>query len=116
MKNSQNIEQLAYNTEFKLRSKVINPNADGINDELELLYDVGNTNTLVKLILFEENGRFVKTLTNQKNIIHSGVLSWDIGIDERVITNGIYILVVETKTEKGQLKHIKLPFAILNDK
>lgn len=113
--NSQNSYKMQdMNDEFYLSKKLISPNADGLSDLLELNYYLKNSSMIVRVNVFDQQGRFVANIFNEYSISNEGILTWDMSQDNVKIQNGLYLIYIEGISDSGTYKKYKLPF-IVND-
>ncbi len=113
--NSQNSYKMQdMNDEFYLSKKLISPNADGFSDLLELNYHLKNSSMVVRVNVFDQQGRFVANIFNEYSISNEGILTWDMSQDNVKIQNGLYLIYIEGISDSGTYKKYKLPF-IVND-
>lgn len=113
LQNSQNSHQLKdYNKDFFLSKKLISPNADGNADILELNYHLKNTSMIIRVNIFDQQGRYVANIFNDYSISNSGVLTWDMSQNHTKIQNGLYLIFIEGISDSGTYKKYKLPFIV----
>ena len=88
----------------QLSSPVFSPNGDGINDRLEILYDIRNVGDLTQVAVnvFDLSGRLVRRVDETTTLSGSFELSWD-GRDDQggMVSPGIYMYQVELNTDGG---------------
>ncbi len=81
---------------FTVANKLISPNDDGLNDELELSYALDNTDYLGEITIFSDQGFKVAILLNNGTVGSSGVWTWDARDDDgELVSQGIYVIIVE---------------------
>jgi hypothetical protein len=111
--NSQNSYKMQdMNDEFYLSKKLISPNADGYSDLLELNYHLKNTSMIVRINVFDQQGRFVANIFNEYSISNEGILTWDMSQNNVKIQNGLYLIYIEGISDSGTYKKYKLPFIV----
>ncbi len=111
--NSQNsYKMLDLNDEFYLSKKLISPNADGYSDLLELNYHLKNTSMIVRINVFDQQGRFIANIFNEYSISNEGILTWDLSQNNVKIQNGLYLIFIEGISDSGSYKKYKLPFIV----
>lgn len=111
--NSQNsYKMLDLNDEFYLSKKLISPNADGYSDILELNYHLKNTSMIVRINVFDQQGRFIANIFNEYSISNEGILTWDLSKNNVKIQNGLYLIFIEGISDSGTYKKYKLPFIV----
>lgn len=113
LQNSQSSYQLKdSNKDFYLSKKLISPNADGFSDMLELNYHLKNTSMVIRVNVFDQQGRYVANIFNDYSISNSGVLTWDMTQNQVKIQNGLYLIFIEGLSDTGSYKKYKLPFIV----
>lgn len=113
LRNSQSSYQIKdSNKDFYLSKKLISPNADGFSDILELNYHFKNTSMVIRVNVFDQQGRFVANIFNDYSISNSGVLTWDMTQNQVKIQNGLYLIFIEGLSDTGTYKKYKLPFIV----
>ena len=82
------------NNEFTLVSKRFSPDLDGYEDALLISYNLPESGYLLNLKIFDANGQFIKTVTNNELLGVSGFIKWDGTNDDGDIERmGVYLLV-----------------------
>ena len=87
---------------------VFSPDGDGFDDVTTInLKDVENDYT-ARITIFDSQGKFVKTLINNKNIANQNHFVWN-GVDENgvIVPVGIYVFFVEIFDIQGDIKRYK---------
>lgn len=113
LQNSQSSYQLKdSNKDFYLSKKLISPNADGFSDILELNYHLKNTSMVIRVNVFDQQGRYVTNIFYDYSISNSGVLTWDMTQNQVKIQNGLYLIFIEGLSDTGTYKKYKLPFIV----
>lgn len=88
----------------KLSSAVFSPNDDGVNDQVEIFYDVRNVEapTQIAVKIFDLSGRLLRRVDETTTLSGSFALSWD-GRDDQggMVGPGIYMYQVELNTDGG---------------
>ena len=111
--NSQNSYKMHdQNEEFYLSKKLISPNADGYSDLLELNYHLKNRSMVIRINVFDQQGRFVTNIYNDYSISNEGILTWDLSQNNVKIQNGLYLIFIEGISDSGDYKKYKLPFIV----
>jgi gliding motility-associated-like protein len=91
-------------SKVQLSSPVFTPNGDGINDRVEIRYDIRNVENLTQIAVnvFDLSGRLVRRVDETTTLSGSFELSWD-GLDDQgaVVSPGIYMYQVELNTDGG---------------
>ena len=88
----------------QLSSRVFSPNGDGINDQVDILYDVRNVEDLTEIAVkvFDLSGRLVREVDETTTLSGSFELSWDGRDDQGVMVGpGVYMYQVELQTDGG---------------
>lgn len=106
--NSQFLEMWDDGTSFSLQPEVFSPDGDGRNDQLGIVYDFSSPGKLISVMVFNAEGRLVKTLANNEMPGTHGIYSWDGTLDDRTgAQNGIYIIYMEALGMDGKARHYK---------
>ena len=107
-KNSQFLEILDDGTTFSLQPEVFSPDGDGQDDQLGIVYDFKSPGKLISVLVFNAEGRLLKTLVNNEMPGTHGIYSWDGTLDDRTMAqNGIYIIYMEALGMDGKTRHYK---------
>ncbi len=111
--NSQFQKGKTAETKFSLRSDVISPDGDGVDDLLHLLYSVPK-GWVLNGYVFTASGHFVHHVFSNKTLSTSGYLNWD-GIlnDGSKLPIERYILYIEAFDLNGELSRVKIPFSVV---
>lgn len=81
---------------FTLKNKTFSPNGDGEDDDLHISYTLPDNGYQSKIVVFDDNGRRIRTLYNNILLSRSGEITWDGKNDEdQTALNGIYIVNIE---------------------
>jgi hypothetical protein len=91
-----------------LNHEVFSPDNDGLDDQLEISYNVSEAGYVANVIIFNANGLKIRTLVNNELIGTSGFWAWD-GLDSnnRKVPIGIYVIYCELFDLDGNVKKAK---------
>ena len=107
-RNSQYLEINEADDDLSLQPEVFSPDGDGIDDHLGILYSFDTPGKLITVLIFNADGRLVRTLVNNEMPGTQGVYSWDGTLDDRTgAQNGIYIVYMEALGMDGKARHYK---------
>jgi hypothetical protein len=108
LENSQFLAVTGDGSSFSVQPEVFSPDSDGIDDQLGIVYDFSSPGKLITVLIFNSEGRIVKTLANNEMPGTSGIYSWDGTMDDRTpAQNGIYIIYMEALGMDGKTGHYK---------
>ena len=93
---------------LSINPEVFSPDQDGVDDVLQIGYAFDQPGFTASLLVFNSQGRLVRTLLNSIALEARGAVNWD-GIDDRgeKAPVGIYILWMEAFDLSGQVFRIK---------
>jgi len=99
-KNSQYYPAL-YNGKVHLLSDVFSPDNDGLDDILQINYQMNAPEMLASIRIFDDRGRMIKTLAQNQLIGLNGSITWD-GIREngQKVAIGTYVVLFEAFNSK----------------
>ena len=112
-KNSQFYTSTNQTSQVILEPKAITPNADGYDDQLFINYNLDAPGYQAKIIVFDAEGRFVKTIANGETLSQNGNFTWN-AIDEKqkLAQAGIYIIYFEAFNLQGKIIKFKDSFVV----
>ena len=88
--------------------KVFTPGYDGINDLINIHYNLGLPGYLATILIFNAAGQPVRHLVNNELLGAEGVYSWDgIKDDQQKASSGIYIVLIELIDLNGRVVRYK---------
>lgn len=106
--NSQFISTEESQDEVSLEPQIFSPNNDGRDDVLNIHYEFTVPGFTAIILIFDANGRQVRTLINHELLGSSGSFSWDgITDDNQKGSAGIYIIYFEAYDTNGTVKKYK---------
>ena len=107
-RNSVYIEKADNNAEIEITPAVFSPDGDGYNDVTTINLSVFDTDYTAKILIFNSNGKFVRTLVPGQNIATQNHYIWN-GLDEsgKIVPPGIYIVFVEVFDTHGDIRRFK---------
>ena len=112
-KNSQSVKESQQKAaEFWLTKDVLLPTRNSNDGQLELNYHIEDDVNLVTVSIFTISGKIVSKIIDRRSVRNTGMMVWDLSVDGKIIPMGLYILHVESYTEKGTRKSYKIPFTI----
>jgi hypothetical protein len=99
---------------FSLSSNIISPDADGTDDEIELLFQFDLAGWMGTIMVYKQNGEKTKTLLANSLLGTNGTIKWD-GKDDHGNNAeiGIYLLFAELFNSKGELKNFRKVIAVV---
>lgn len=101
-KNSAQIPDLSKKNNFFLRSKTVSPDGDSFEDFLEIAYELSETDYMMNVEIYADNGRLINRLIRQQSAGSSGKINWDCRAENGLLVHpGIYIFSIEIYNEKG---------------
>ncbi len=108
-RNSQYFENQAVgNVFFEIPEPTFSPDGDGYKDFLAINYSVDKPDYLVKVKIFDSEGRFVKSLANNELLGNEGFLRWDGDTDDgNKARIGIYVIALELFNPDGTKRNFK---------
>lgn len=111
-KNSQAEEPAARNKVWADR-KVFSPDGDGFADVLTLHYALDEQDYLANVTVYDDKGRMVRRLLNNKTVAPRGTLYWD-GLDDRGTKSkvGLYVICWQLYNLKGRKKEFREVIAL----
>jgi hypothetical protein len=106
--NSQFLQINDDGTTFTLQPEVFSPDGDGKDDNLGIVYNFDSPGKLITVLIFNAEGRLVKTLVNNEMPGTHGIYTWDGTLDDRTTAqNEIYIVYMEALGMDGKTRHYK---------
>lgn len=108
-RNSQYFESQAVGNDFfEIPEPTFSPDGDGYKDFLAINYSVDKPGYLVKVKIFDSEGRFVKSLANNELLGNEGFLRWDGDTDDGTKARiGIYVIALELFNPDGTKRNFK---------
>lgn len=98
---------------FQITKSWLTPNNDGLDDVLEIVYQVAET-TMANLTIFDLNGRVVRSLLGNELLSTKGTVFWDGTANDRsIVPFGRYILYIETFTLLGHVFRKRFVLTVL---
>ncbi len=89
---------------IELSTSVFTPNGDGVNDQVDIVYDIRNIDSLTELVvkIYDLSGRVVRVVDTGDRSSGSFSLAWD-GRDQdgAIVAPGIYMYQVELAADGG---------------
>jgi hypothetical protein len=109
-KNSQfTLNQQSEQESFTTYPKVFSPDNDGIDDVVNISYQLNQPGFTANINVYDSRGRLIRTLYRSELLATEGILSWDGTTDEYQKADiGVYIIYVELFNPGGTVKNHKL--------
>ncbi len=107
--NSQTFKGKTSSNVWSRSPEIFSPDNDGFEDFLEISYNLPEGGYSANILIYDANGKLIRTLTNGEFLGQSGHIIWD-GIDNnnQKAKIGIYIIYIETFNLNGDIQHTKL--------
>jgi hypothetical protein len=106
--NSQYSEAISDDGSITLSPEVFSPDNDGYNDVLNISYKFDEPGYMANIVIYDANGRLIRTLIQNNLLGTSGTFSWDGFTDTREKANiGIFIVWFEVFDLNGNVKRYK---------
>lgn len=102
--NSQvNKSQISNTNYFYTSQKTISPDSDGFEDYLSIYFQLPNQDFIATIQIFDQEGRFIKTILNNELLGNEGFVNWD-GTDfnNQKTEIGKYIIMVTAYSIEGK--------------
>lgn len=107
-KNSQQSDIIFKKDEICIEPEIFSPDNDGINDYLKISYHFQKGENFGTIRIFDLSGKLVKNLAQNDLFGIEGFFTWGgTDDDERGLTSGIYIIVIEVVNSEGSVKKWK---------
>ncbi len=110
--NSQNESENSV-FQVEISPKTITPNGDGLDDELLVRYKMETQGYMIRIMVFDKNGRKINTLANGEILGTEGQYIFN-GKDYNggSLASGYYILFFDAYNEKGDRHRVKKSFVV----
>lgn len=106
--NSQYLDIVDDGNTLSVQPRIFSPDGDGRDDQLGIVYNFSSPGKLISILIFNAEGRLVKTLVNNEMPGTHGFYSWDGTLDDRTMAlNGIYIIYMEALGMDGKTMRFK---------
>ncbi len=108
IQNSQYSDDPPGSTRITTEPDIISPDNDGYHDALHIHYSFDKPGNVATIIIYDANGRIVRTLANNFLLGKHGEITWD-GLDDekKMPPKGIYLIYVEVFNLKGKVHGYK---------
>ncbi len=94
---------------FEVYPKVFAPDGSGIDDVLNIHYDLGEPGYVANVRIFDSRGRMVRTLAQGELLAARGTMTWDGTTSDRLKAPiGVYVIHAEVFNLYGDVRHYKL--------
>jgi hypothetical protein len=109
----QNSQFVSYSasgdTRFEVYPKVFAPDGSGLDDVLNIHYDLGEPGYVANVRIFDSRGRLVRTLVQGELLAARGTMTWDGTTSDRLKAPiGVYVIHAEVFNQYGDVRHYKL--------
>ncbi|MCF8234090.1 MAG: lamin tail domain-containing protein [Bacteroidales bacterium] len=106
--NSQFVEDIEVDDPIVIEPDLFSPDGDGQNDLLNIHYEFDQPGKNISILIFDDEGREVKNLVNNKSVGVKGFFSWD-GVNENKEKAGIgiYVILVKVFDAEGNVSRYK---------
>lgn len=102
---------------IQLKSRIVTPDQDGLNDDLELHYALPLQNLMATIRIYDIRGRVVRTLMQHMSIPSRGIWKWDGMTDQRQpVRESLYTVYIELYNSQGFRKDFRKSFVIVRRK
>lgn len=106
--NSQAATPIAVG-DVSITPQLFSPDNDGYNDVLTINFDLTDTDNILDVTIYDNQGRLIRLLKDNYFIGQTGILTWDgINDDGEKATIGSYIILVSVKNTSGVETQFKL--------
>ncbi|MFM9028916.1 MAG: lamin tail domain-containing protein [Bacteroidota bacterium] len=112
--NSQFVDLSMGMDEIRLEPVVFTPDNDGREDVMVLKYDFTDPGRISTVLVFTEEGRYVRSLLVGQSIGTTGYVIWDgTDISGMLMPQGRYVLLMSTLSEGGEEENYSLGCGIV---
>jgi len=109
----QNSSGHAEETVLNMKSRIVSPDHDGIDDQLELHYNIAQAGLMATIQIFNAQGYLAKNIFRNTSISSQGTLVWDGRNDQGAVVNrGVYTIVIELYNNSGYHQVFRKSFVI----
>ncbi len=106
--NSQFTEKQAEDSRFTIAPEVFSPDNDGRDDVLSIKYKLSKPGNVVTIRIFDNKGRVVRNLVNNKTLATTGEFTWNgLNDNNQKARMGIYLIYIELFDLEGNTEVIK---------
>jgi hypothetical protein len=106
--NSQYLNTDRSNAAITINPPVFSPDNDGVDDILSINYKMEDPGYVASVIIFDANGRLVKSIARNDLLGLEGSWTWNgLGDNHQSLPVGIYIVYTDLFTPAGRKKHFK---------
>ena len=106
--NSQAAMPLAVG-DVSIDPQLFSPDNDGYNDVVTINFDLTDTDNVLDVTIYDNQGRLIRLLKDNYFIGQTGLLTWDgINDDGEKAAIGSYIILVSVKNTNGDETQFKL--------
>ncbi|HLW50785.1 MAG TPA: hypothetical protein VKZ78_07410 [Sphingobacteriaceae bacterium] len=101
-------------TILNMKSRIVSPDHDGIDDQLELHYNITHAGLMATIQIFNSQGYLAKNIIRNTSIPSQGIWVWD-GQNEQgsIVSPGIYTIVIELYNNSGYRQVFRKSFVIV---
>ena len=95
--------------DVSLDPQLFSPDSDGYNDVLSINFDLANTDNILDVSIYDNQGRLIRVVKDNYFIGQKGFVTWDgINDDGEKAAIGTYIVLVSVKNSEGDENLFKL--------
>ncbi len=110
LENSQFFDALPVENTFSVHPEIFSPDNDGIDDYLNIQYQLDKPGYIANAMVYDRSGLLVKMLCNNTMLGKDGFLIWNGTSDAgEMVQSGIYIIYVQIFHPEGDQRQYKLP-------
>jgi hypothetical protein len=107
-KNSQFVEATEATDAVKIFPETFTPDNDGIDDVVNLSYQLEEPGWSAGIFIYDMSGRLVKTIANNDLIATQGIYTWDgTNMERGKETIGVYLIFIQFFNLSGKVKAYK---------
>jgi hypothetical protein len=108
LQNSVFNDSDADESEISLSPKVFSPDNDGIDDRLQINFNLQEDGFLTNIRIYNATGIEIRRLANNLNLANEDSLFWDgLTSDQERASIGVYIVYIELFSPTGQVQNYK---------
>ena len=106
--NSQYSDEVIQDKTVHLEPDIFSPDNDGVDDRLNIHYQLDKPGYLATIMIHDARGRRVRLFADRLALDREGMLTWDGITDEQyLVLPGIYVVYIELFHPDGEIKKYK---------